>query len=159
MCDLSHRQAPDGRRGQERVCAAAGQGKRPVTDGPPSQHQDIVEQEQAHVTELLVGPDGFRFCWVTAGSSPLRPQAGVCTLPERVWKLLATTSEQNSLLGQDQLPASFPQALHTHEWTLTCARIRAHVSNHMFRCKKWELCFYRTALDHLLRLLQQGVSL
>lgn len=62
MCDLSHRQAPDGRRGQERVCAAVGQGKRPVMDSLPSQHQDIVEQEQAHVTDLLVGPDGFRFC-------------------------------------------------------------------------------------------------
>lgn len=62
VCDLSHRQAPDGRRGQEGVCAAAGQGKGPVVDSPPSQHQDIVEQEQAHVTDLLVGPDGFRLC-------------------------------------------------------------------------------------------------
>lgn len=62
VCDLPHRQAPDGRRGQERVCAAAGQGERPVMDSPPSQQQDIGEQEQAHVTDLLVGPGGFRFC-------------------------------------------------------------------------------------------------
>lgn len=65
MCDLSHRQAADGRGRQERVCAAVGHSKGPVMDSPPSQHQDIIKQEQAHVADLLVGPDGFRFSLVT----------------------------------------------------------------------------------------------
>lgn len=65
MCDLSHRQAADRHGVQESVCAVVGQHERPVTDSAPSQHQDVVEQEQAHVADLLIGPVGVRFCLVT----------------------------------------------------------------------------------------------
>lgn len=40
------------------MCAALAQREGQVTHGPATQHQDIVEEEEAHVGDLLVGPDG-----------------------------------------------------------------------------------------------------
>lgn len=128
VCDLSHRQAPDGRRGQERVCAAVGQGKRPVMDSLPSQHQDIVEQEQAHVTDLLVGPDGFRFCWVTQLGDKPTPSSSRCVLVTWVSPEAARHdfwAKQH--LGTRSAACFLPSgSTHTHEWMLTCTRIISH---------------------------------
>lgn len=55
---LSHRQAAQSHGGLEGVCAALGQREGQVVHSPAGQHQNIVEEEEAHVGNLLVGPDG-----------------------------------------------------------------------------------------------------
>lgn len=59
MCDLSDSQAGQSHRGQESVCAPVSQRERCVMHIPPRQHQRIVEQEQAYVRHLLIGPNQF----------------------------------------------------------------------------------------------------
>lgn len=58
VCDLAHGQAAHSHGGLEGVCAALAQREGQVTHSPATQHQDIVEEEEAHVGDLLVGPDG-----------------------------------------------------------------------------------------------------
>ncbi len=59
VCDLSHGQAAESHRGQESVCAPVGQRERCVMHISPCQHQRIVEQEQAHVRHMLIGPKAW----------------------------------------------------------------------------------------------------
>lgn len=56
VCDLPDRQTGEGHGRQERVRAVAGQREGRVMHVSPRQHQSVVEQEEAQIAHLLVGP-------------------------------------------------------------------------------------------------------